>query len=764
MTRPTADSTAAAESWLRSRQTLEALVEEALLRKEIARALTREKIPVEEARAAILEDPGVLGRLRSRTGTLQARQDEMTEWGLRSGRMRGASLARRMTVAAVAVVGYVVLLTASWPAIPFAGNVLALLGFLATIGFAVGLCGEDVWTMVQNETQLPDVAGWPSFPMDKVVLPELRQFIDSRRAPDYSTTLSIKDMRHLYRDDEDAPIIITTAGQRLRRVVERSTSDAVAIAGYRGVGKTTAIRAVARGLFCDPGVAPPMHVIASAPSRYEARDFVLHLHASLAKQVLALTGRLLRKKRTPRRRTLGRLTVFALYVLAGCVVVAPIVYLVAGGSFEGFLTDARDAGAALVAEFPRHVFAPLSGDVALARLQTGDTAVRISLLVLYFGLLAGAVAVLWQALRLLVRLLVWLPGALRRAGGYANMPRVADLHDLAGQQLDRIRFLQTYTTGWSGKVGIPIGNAEVAWSRGGQRAEQQLTHPEVVEAFREFAALAADVLIGQSAVERIVIAVDELDKIAEPEKAHEFVNDIKGIFGVEGCLFLVAVSEDAISAFERRGIPVRDAFDSAFSEMIRMDAFTLAESRRWLSRRLVGVPEPFSCLCHCLSGGLPRDLRRSTIDMIDAVRETGERDLTPIATLMIDRELDRKAHAFAAAARRLDDHPEVSAHVANLLLIHEAGTPADLVTLAYQLAPDEDSTIPSLRWQAACFVLFCATLAELFTSGLTKSSLDGRVELLGTARAQLSVDPRVAWKVVCEVRARFGYSDSSAGP
>lgn len=144
-----------------------------------------------------------------------------------------------------------------------------------------------------------------------------------------------------------------------------------------------------------------------------------------------------------------------------------------------------------------------------------------------------------------------------------------------------------------------------------------------------------------------------LDKIAEPEKAHELVNDIKGFFGVDGCRFVVAVSEDAIAVFERRGIPVRDAFDSAFSEMVRMDAFTLEESRRWIGAAAAGVPEPLSCLCHCLSGDLPRDLRRGTVDMIDVVRETGSRDVGSATARMV--ELECTAPAFAArraSARR----------------------------------------------------------------------------------------------------------------
>jgi hypothetical protein len=744
MTRPTAESTAAAESWLRSRQNLQSLVDEALEDPDIAEALAEANIPVAEARAAILEDPTILARVRtarSWSSMLRANQAGMDDWGLRSTRMRHASPVTRMVVAALAIVAYVVLLVVSVAAMPWWGNLLGLVGFFATLGYAVGLCGQDAWLLLRTASRSPNIARWPRYPLYEVVLPELLQFIDTRRAPDYGTTLSIGSVHNLYQDDDDAPIIITAGGQRLRRILERSTADAVAVAGHRGVGKTTAIRAVTRGLFSDPSSPPPLRVVASAPSRYEARDFVLHLHAVLAKQVLLRTGMLLRKlpePEPPHRRVPG-----PLWVSAALVALAPIAYMALGGTFVEFLTDMRAAGSAAVAEFPRHVLAPFPTGAWFSPRSA-------ALLLLYGALLLVGLGILARVLGLLSRPF----GAMRELA----RPAVAELHDLARHQLDRIRFLQTYTSGWSGKVGIPLGSGDVGWTRGGQRAEQQLTHPEVVEAFREFAGRAADVLVRQGAIERIVIAVDELDKIAEPEKAHEFVNDIKGIFGVDGCLFLVAVSEDAISAFERRGIPVRDAFDSAFSEMVRMDPFTLAESRRWMSRRLVGVPEPFSCLCHCLSGGLPRDLRRSTVDMIDAVRETGSRDLESVAAVMIDRELDRKAHAFAAAARRLDDHQEVTTHLADLLLIGQVREPVALVELADRLVPDETSTIPSMRWQSACFVLFCATVLQVFTNDVTESDVDERVEMLGTARTQLAIDPRVAWRVLCDVRASYGFA------
>lgn len=60
-----------------------------------------------------------------------------------------------------------------------------------------------------------------------------------------------------------------------------------------------------------------------------------------------------------------------------------------------------------------------------------------------------------------------------------------------------------------------------------------------------------------------------------------------------------------------------------------------------------------------------------------------------------------------------------------------------------------------MRWQSACFVLFCATVREVFTDELTESRLAKRIGLLGTARAQLAVDPHAAWRAVCDVRDRY---------
>jgi hypothetical protein len=108
----------------------------------------------------------------------------------------------------------------------------------------------------------------------------------------------------------------------------------------------------------------------------------------------------------------------------------------------------------------------------------------------------------------------------------------------------------------------------------------------------------------------VIIGIDELDKVSDGEQAQRFVNELKAVLGVPYCHFLISISDDAQAAFEMRGLPVRDAFDSAFDEIIQVRYLRLSDSQKLLSMRVTGMSEPFLRLCHCLAGGLPRDLIR----------------------------------------------------------------------------------------------------------------------------------------------------------
>src|SRR4029453_8079678 len=130
-----------------------------------------------------------------------------------------------------------------------------------------------------------------------------------------------------------------------------------------------------------------------------------------------------------------------------------------------------------------------------------------------------------------------------------------------------------------------------------QLAENPITLPELVASYREFAERVATWLhsgparpsdlstkialkifgpaIGRA---RLMICIDEIDRISTAEAAESFINDIKAIFGTKYCVYLVTVSEEALAGFERRVVQLRPALDSAFDEVLRLDTFSVSQS------------------------------------------------------------------------------------------------------------------------------------------------------------------------------------------
>lgn len=735
-------SVADGQRWASLRRELDSLIAQGLARPEIADELRALQIPAAEVARAVRDKPHLIVRYRMVADWprrfLTAAESTARRRDREHGTARLPPLAG-LAIGVLIVILYFTLTPISWRNLNWAEELVAALFSLCFILLAGWIARYDLLMLLQTVRSAQDSQTWRARFLTEVVAPELRQYIAKQRRPVYGSELSVDRAR--LGDDGETPTVVTSAGHQLRRILCRSTAEAVAIAGPRGVGKTTTIRAIADGLFSDPEEPLPLPVIASAPSRYEARDFVLHLHVVLCQQVAALTSALLLlpAQRSPATRSVLRLLAWSTTVVLLLAALSGIALAAWPGSVGELLSTAR-----------RQM---TDSDVLSTFEPTPHPLEEVAVITTIVVLLGTTI----MTLSALLATSVWLGGlSWRRSRRRRRADRYPGLVPLRVEALDQLRhtrFLQTYTSGWSGKIGMPF-NAEAGWNASVQQAEQNLTYPEVIDNFRRFAELSATTLISNNVIERVVIAIDEVDKIADPAQAHELVNDVKGIFGIPHCLFLVSVSEDAMSAFERRGIPVRDAFDSAFTQMVRMDNFTLAESRRWLSRRLLGVPEQFTYLLHCLSGGLPRELRRMTIELVDIVSEDGRGDLTHVTGVLLDRELDRKTHAFLAAARRFDDTDELSEYLADLVTMLDTHTPAEQVALAARLAPDKTvSELRRMRWQSACFLLFCATVREVFDNTLDEAGLGAGLESLARARGLLAVDPQVAWRLVESTRA-----------
>jgi hypothetical protein len=139
--------------------------------------------------------------------------------------------------------------------------------------------------------------------------------------------------------------------------------------------------------------------------------------------------------------------------------------------------------------------------------------------------------------------------------------------------------------------------------------------------------------------DKLVICIDELDKITDDESVRSILREIKGGLYVKGCFYLISLSEDAVQAFGGRMSSTRDIFESTFDESFRLDRLDVESCKKILMRRLEqktrgsevfgSVTREVLLLCSILSGGIPRDLIRNFREAVTAVQRSESESVYP---------------------------------------------------------------------------------------------------------------------------------------
>lgn len=372
----------------------------------------------------------------------------------------------------------------------------------------------------------------------------------------------------------------------------------------------------------------------------------------------------------------------------------------------------------------------------------------------------------------------------------------------------QIQAQQSRTTTFGAGLSTPGNIASTSGQVATTATDLPWNYPELVSTFSSFLQEVALELRGpdkenaaaQEVRGRVIIGIDELDKISDAEQAQRFVNELKVILGVPYCHYLISISDDALAAYEMRGLPVRDAFDSAFDEVIHVRYLNLDGSRELLALRVIGMSDPFISLCHCLSGGLPRDLIRSARHVVITARrltESGFDRLDAVCQQLVLEELRRKLDAswINRAGGRLGRIDSELLHSIQRLVAYqpdsgESPVDCDLRTgrtLRTELGPivagrplagpppaappaagppaagpPEPAAVPEL----ACYLHYLLTLLEVFTPALSadgtivdtrgRPAPDALFNQLCLARQTLGTDPRWSWLTVETFRETWG--------
>lgn len=618
-----------------------------------------------------------------------------------------------------------------------------------------GLWALERWRFQQEVERAR--SRWRRVMADVHVRPLVRELLErALRKPSRLKEVKAPGLRQAR---DNAYLAHTAPVRQFLRATKQIGDGALGLAGARGSGKSLLIESYLDGRLSNADAAAPVRRLAvqvSAPVQYEPRDFVLHLYATLCRKVIAVTDPAGRDPAQRQWAALLRWEGLRRWVtgtLRDLVTLLLILTPVAGlaGAIVGF-------DHIFGPNFPQRIPWILAALLAVVLPVAWRRTARSLSVPPFEPIVSG--------LRALVR---WVLAA---GTGGRDRVEIAALHRLATRQLAEIRFLQTRTSGWSGKLSLPM-RSEAGWTHSTQHAQQPLTHPEIVSQFREFLGTTARVLGGHPEdTPRVLVGIDELDKIESPEQAQAFLNEIKGVFGVPGCQFLVAVSEDALAAFERRGIPIRDAFDSAFDRIIQISQIDYQDTCLLLERRAPDMPEPFMALCHCMSGGLPRDLIRVARAMMDLTADPLDKEpvLDDVCSALVGDELNRKGHAFRVGASRLSNEFDTGVFAWKLSNLPTEPSPERLLELATDLMPGdgvqrEITPFAVLQEEAGSFAYYCATLLDVFMKkteeellrrGISQPNNPGSFDSLAGVRQRLAVNPQLAWLALDSFRQEWG--------
>ena len=533
---------------------------------------------------------------------------------------------------------------------------------------------------------------------------------------------------------DPAHIVLTNAMAEVERHAGNVSSASIGISGVRGVGKSTLIRWVCEARN-NSRRFPAIGLYVSAPVEYDAREFLIHLYSSLCQLVLS-DDRLVNQrsdwKTLMRKHRIGvaAVVLFALGVTETFHVALMRLLQYLGLSHAGFQKSISYVAFVLAALLAVSYIQHLRSD------RTGKS-----------------------------------------------------IDDEARERMHRLRYQKTETSGRTGEFSGPFG-FKIGGSRLRALSENQMTLPDLVADYRVFAAKVINSLqdlapTNDSATvirSRLMIGIDEIDRIENAEQAEKFLNDIKAIFGIPSCFYIASLSADALATFERRAISTRTAFDTAFDTMIRMDPLDLRTAREILERRAIGLPYPFMALCHILSGGIPRELMRVARSVFD-VRNNGQNinsdevSCKIIASGVVSRELNSVRQGLLQLAGKLTDAG--SAGLVELLDNPQWPTGdliSDMECLSRLTICQEGIAVTQAEIAAATDIYdrlvastyFFLTVLEVFSSqldgivdALVNENTIPSLQLLVKARSLLAANPSLAISHVHKFRIQHSLQNIS---
>jgi hypothetical protein len=223
---------------------------------------------------------------------------------------------------------------------------------------------------------------------------------------------------------------------------------------------------------------------------------------------------------------------------------------------------------------------------------------------------------------------IFVRGLFKRYRKFAAHPKEVGLLVTCREMLELITYQATLSSGKD--VGLNVKWLSGKLTSNKQLAERPLSLPGLTATCSKFLSDLAEVF-GL----KVVICIDELDKITDAAQLMELLKGIKGILGQDRTHFLLTISEDAMGYFTERLSAERNLIESSFEQIVYLDRFP-RDLARELIRKSVGADvsggpkfQRNSDLLWIFAGGIPREIRRNIFTVHSARLNLGH--ASPIA-------------------------------------------------------------------------------------------------------------------------------------
>lgn len=306
--------------------------------------------------------------------------------------------------------------------------------------------------------------------------------------------------------------------------------------------------------------------------------------------------------------------------------------------FSGFLNTNEYFGKDAGELYSKNMNAPMTKlTSALSAQATFETfrSLKTSVFLTIVLIVAAALVVFWM-LRYFWRLYT----RYRRFGPEAGLVRMSE------EKIRRLDF--DITRSQSRRFDLPIFRSSASISNSEQMRGRPLTLPGLTADYMEYIKQVQKVFRARAGNPKLIICIDELDKITNTDEVGKVLREIKGALFQDNCFYILSISEDAVRAFESRFVEERDIFESTFDEVMFLERLNLPTcvsiARKRFESSGYGPEEGDNPsidrsieLAAIVSAGVPREFIRNLRVMVASAEE-----LTQLDPIMVWHHLLRR--------------------------------------------------------------------------------------------------------------------------